>query len=58
MPWIFIDIMHMRHKFDIDTHLVEGLALDHGVRHPDMKKCVENYAESQQPSDQVIDGSD
>lgn len=32
----------MRHKFDSDTRLVEGLVLDHGARHPDMKKRVEN----------------
>lgn len=37
-----VEIMHMRQKFDIDTHLVEGLVLDHGARHPDMKKRVEN----------------
>ncbi|KAK1287393.1 hypothetical protein QJS10_CPB19g01690 [Acorus calamus] len=37
-----VEIMHMRHKFDVDTRLVEGLVLDHGSRHPDMKKRVEN----------------
>ncbi|GLJ48206.1 hypothetical protein SUGI_1017970 [Cryptomeria japonica] len=37
-----VEIMHMRHKFDVDTRLVEGLVLDHGARHPDMKKRVEN----------------
>lgn len=37
-----VEIMHIRHKFDIDTHLVESLVLDHGARHPDMKKRVEN----------------
>eukprot|EP00271_Cylindrocystis_brebissonii_P006700 TRINITY_DN19481_c0_g1_i1.p1 TRINITY_DN19481_c0_g1~~TRINITY_DN19481_c0_g1_i1.p1 ORF type:complete len:535 (+),score=131.93 TRINITY_DN19481_c0_g1_i1:189-1793(+) len=37
-----VEIMHMRHKFDSDTRLVEGLVLDHGARHPDMKKRVEN----------------
>uniref|UniRef100_A0A0D6R2E5 T-complex protein 1 subunit zeta n=1 Tax=Araucaria cunninghamii TaxID=56994 RepID=A0A0D6R2E5_ARACU len=37
-----VEIMHMKHKFDVDTHLVEGLVLDHGARHPDMKKRVEN----------------
>jgi hypothetical protein len=58
MPWIFIEIMHMRHRFDIHTHLVEGLVLDHGSTYPDMKKCVENDADSQQPSDQVIECSD
>ncbi|KAJ7529800.1 hypothetical protein O6H91_15G066000 [Diphasiastrum complanatum] len=37
-----VEIMHMRHKFDIDSRLVEGLVLDHGARHPDMKKRAEN----------------
>ncbi|CAM6091546.1 unnamed protein product [Calypogeia fissa] len=37
-----VEIMHMRHKMDTDTRLVEGLVLDHGARHPDMKKNVEN----------------
>lgn len=37
-----VEIMHMRHKFDVDTRLVEGLVLDHGSRHPDMKRHVEN----------------
>uniref|UniRef100_A0A6N2N812 Uncharacterized protein n=1 Tax=Salix viminalis TaxID=40686 RepID=A0A6N2N812_SALVM len=32
-----VEIMHMRHKFD-----VEGLVLDHGSRHPDMKRRAEN----------------
>lgn len=33
--------MHMRHKLDEDTHLVRGLVLDHGARHPDMPKRLE-----------------
>lgn len=37
-----VEIMHMKHKFDTDTRLIEGLVLDHGARHPDMKKRVEN----------------
>ncbi|KAK9943026.1 hypothetical protein M0R45_008651 [Rubus argutus] len=37
-----VEIMHMRHKFDADTRLVEGLVLDHGSRHPDMKRRAEN----------------
>uniref|UniRef100_A0A6N2L5Q5 Uncharacterized protein n=1 Tax=Salix viminalis TaxID=40686 RepID=A0A6N2L5Q5_SALVM len=36
------EIMHMRHKFDVDTRLVQGLVLDHGSRHPDMKRRAEN----------------
>eukprot|EP00246_Nothoceros_aenigmaticus_P002535 TRINITY_DN13400_c0_g2_i1.p1 TRINITY_DN13400_c0_g2~~TRINITY_DN13400_c0_g2_i1.p1 ORF type:complete len:535 (-),score=113.38 TRINITY_DN13400_c0_g2_i1:180-1784(-) len=37
-----VEQMHMRHRLDTDTRLVEGLVLDHGARHPDMKKRVEN----------------
>ncbi|GAQ84120.1 TCP-1/cpn60 chaperonin family protein [Klebsormidium nitens] len=37
-----VEIMHMRHKFGSDTSLIEGLVLDHGARHPDMPKRVEN----------------
>jgi hypothetical protein len=34
--------MHMRHKLDQDTQLIRGLVLDHGSRHPDMPKRLEN----------------
>jgi TCP-1/cpn60 chaperonin family len=34
--------MHMKHKLDKDTRLVKGLVLDHGTRHPDMPKHLEN----------------
>ncbi|KAL0846191.1 hypothetical protein Bca101_019437 [Brassica carinata] len=37
-----VETMHMRHKFDVDTRLVEGLVLDPGSRHPDMKRRAEN----------------
>ncbi|CAH9086958.1 unnamed protein product [Cuscuta europaea] len=37
-----VEVMHMRHKFDVDTRLVEGLVLDHGSRHPDMKRRAED----------------
>ncbi|KAI8467425.1 MAG: chaperonin complex component [Monoraphidium minutum] len=37
-----VEIMHMRHKLDQDTRLVRGLVLDHGSRHPDMPKRLEN----------------
>ena len=37
-----IEIMHMRHKLDQDTQLVRGLVLDHGSRHPDMPKRLDN----------------
>lgn len=34
--------MHMKHKMDKDTRLIRGLVLDHGARHPDMPKHMEN----------------
>jgi len=37
-----VEIMEMPHKTDMDTTLVKGLVLDHGTRHPDMKKHAEN----------------
>ena len=37
-----VEIMHMKHKLDSDTRFVSGLVLDHGARHPDMKKHVED----------------
>lgn len=37
-----VEIMHMRHRLDQDTGLVKGLVLDHGGRHPDMPKRLEN----------------
>jgi len=37
-----VEIMEMQHKTDMDTTLVRGLVLDHGGRHPDMPKRVEN----------------
>jgi T-complex protein 1 subunit zeta len=37
-----VEIMTMRHKSATDTKLVQGLVLDHGARHPDMKKRAEN----------------
>jgi T-complex protein 1 subunit zeta len=37
-----IEIMAMQHKTDTDTKLIHGLVLDHGARHPDMPKRVEN----------------
>jgi len=32
----------MQHKADMDTKLIRGLVLDHGGRHPDMPKKLEN----------------
>ncbi|KAL8742408.1 MAG: hypothetical protein Q9190_005104 [Brigantiaea leucoxantha] len=37
-----IEIMKMQHRSASDTSLIRGLALDHGARHPDMPKRVEN----------------
>ena len=32
----------MEHESDMDTQLIRGIVLDHGGRHPDMPKLVEN----------------
>lgn len=37
-----VEIMTMRHKLSSDTRLIRGLVLDHGARHPDMPKSLEN----------------
>ncbi|KAG0131034.1 chaperonin Cpn60/TCP-1 family [Tuber indicum] len=37
-----IEIMKMQHRTVSETQLIRGLALDHGARHPDMPKRVEN----------------
>ncbi|KAI0208781.1 T-complex protein 1 subunit zeta [Lamellibrachia satsuma] len=37
-----VEIQEMQHKTDMDTSLVQGLVMDHGARHPDMPKKVEN----------------
>lgn len=37
-----IEIMEMQHKTGTETTLVKGLVLDHGSRHPDMPRRVEN----------------
>lgn len=37
-----VEIMHMPHKMATETRLVKGLVLDHGGRHPDMPKKLEN----------------
>merc|ERR1719409_1187606 len=37
-----VEILHMRHKLVTETKLVRGLVLDHGGRHPDMPKRLEN----------------
>jgi len=35
-----VEIMTMEHKTDMDTQLIKGIVMDHGARHPDMKKKV------------------
>lgn len=37
-----VEIMKMQHRTASETQLIRGLALDHGARHPDMPKRVEN----------------
>lgn len=37
-----VEIMEMQHRTSADTTLVKGLVLDHGSRHPDMPKKLEN----------------
>ena len=37
-----VEIMKMQHRTAQETQLVRGLVLDHGARHPDMPKRVEN----------------
>ncbi|KAK3597205.1 hypothetical protein CHS0354_003710 [Potamilus streckersoni] len=37
-----VEIVEMQHKTDMDSKLIKGLVLDHGARHPDMKKRVED----------------
>ena len=37
-----VEIMEMQHKTELDTQLIRGIVMDHGSRHPDMPKRVEN----------------
>jgi T-complex protein 1 subunit zeta len=37
-----VEILQMIHKSEPDTTLIKGLVLDHGGRHPEMPKRVEN----------------
>lgn len=37
-----VEIMQMQHKTVNDTMLIKGLVLDHGARHPGMKKELSN----------------
>ncbi|RVE40720.1 hypothetical protein evm_014630, partial [Chilo suppressalis] len=37
-----VELMEMQHKTATETTLIRGLVMDHGARHPDMPKRVEN----------------
>lgn len=37
-----VELMEMQHKTETDTQLVKGIVMDHGCRHPDMPKRLEN----------------
>ncbi|KAJ8678940.1 hypothetical protein QAD02_014727 [Eretmocerus hayati] len=37
-----VEIMEMKHRTASDTTLIKGLVMDHGSRHPDMPKKLEN----------------
>ena len=37
-----VELMEMQHRAESDSKLVRGLVLDHGGRHPDMPKRLEN----------------
>jgi len=37
-----VEIMEMQHRSEAESKLVKGLVLDHGGRHPDMPKRLEN----------------
>lgn len=37
-----VEIMTMRHRLDSDMQLIRGLVMDHGSRHPDMPRRLEN----------------
>lgn len=37
-----VELMEMQHKSATDTQLVKGIVMDHGSRHPDMPKRLEN----------------
>ncbi|XP_038217396.1 T-complex protein 1 subunit zeta [Zerene cesonia] len=37
-----VELMEMQHKTATETTLIKGLVMDHGARHPDMPKRVEN----------------
>ena len=45
-----VEVQEMLHRTGDDTRLVRGLVLDHGARHPDMPKRLENWSRRAAPS--------
>ncbi|XP_078039412.1 chaperonin containing TCP1 subunit 6 [Augochlora pura] len=37
-----VELMEMKHRTAADTNLIRGIVTDHGARHPDMPKRLEN----------------
>jgi T-complex protein 1 subunit zeta len=37
-----VEVQSMKHRLGVETKLVRGIVFDHGARHPDMPKRVEN----------------
>jgi len=37
-----VEIMHMLHRSGSDSSFINGIVLDHGARHPDMPRSLEN----------------
>ena len=37
-----VELMEMQHRNELETCLVKGLVMDHGGRHPDMPKSLDN----------------
>ena len=37
-----VELMEMQHRTAADTSLIRGIVMDHGTRHPDMPKRLEN----------------
>merc|ERR1719246_427638 len=37
-----VEVLHMKNKLITDTRLIKGLVMDHGARHPDMPKRLQN----------------
>merc|ERR1712066_433525 len=37
-----VEVLPVKHKLVTETRLIKGMVLDHGARHPDMPKRLEN----------------